>query len=427
MKCPKCGFDNLDIANFCIKCGARIDEKIPCLKCGEYISNDSIKCPRCGKAIPHRSASTMQKDEVLSSTKTKINNVFSRVSIIISITILVLVLIANLFQHWKGVSGDRIPVFSFSSSFFSGYFDRMEDYQKSIIVGYSVFYFIDFALTIAMSIVALVKISRLSDKKNICDVYKYFSVILASKVFTSVLDGIFMQKDSYLNYSTPNGVFTSTIVTSSIALIGVHLFICVGFDCFLHFRRGQVSIFIARIILGLGIFIPLLIIAQFGSIWISCEYPDGSLIDIGFFGRFLILCDELSYNYIYGSFITSFVVASISTLIAFIIISLCYSLTIYSFSCYFRGMNKFKKFRIGFYMLIIALSILATAFIISISVDVAMYENYLSYNRRVSYPGAPFYILLLTILLVGVGVTSFQIYNRANRRSMLEEKTVITE
>ena len=43
MKCHKCGFDNLDEANFCIKCGARLDQKIPCPKCGEYISNDEEK------------------------------------------------------------------------------------------------------------------------------------------------------------------------------------------------------------------------------------------------------------------------------------------------------------------------------------------------------------------------------------------------
>ena len=53
MKCPHCGFENVDTSKHCLNCGARMDGNILCPKCGEAISPDFERCPHCNHKIPH--------------------------------------------------------------------------------------------------------------------------------------------------------------------------------------------------------------------------------------------------------------------------------------------------------------------------------------------------------------------------------------
>ena len=414
MKCEKCGFDNLEEAVFCIKCGSRLDGYIPCPKCGEYIPNDSIKCPHCGKAIPHKSEAKIQKNEELSATKRKISRVFNRVSFFVSLALITLIMMISCLD--LGLTASK---FQNDLNFVSSSSVSTVDY---IWIGFRYsFALIDFVIVFVFGIIAIRKMIVLKRTIDISGSYKYLAVLLASKTFSLTMLYALTSSNKFDDFN----VF-STLLIVPVALLIIHLFICVGFDCFLNFRRGAVSIFIARIILGVGILIPFSMIYAFSNSNIGFLYSDGQYLEVGILARFLRMCEAIGTNYTSSTFVSAYVLNCSSITFAVLIVSLSFSLAVYSFSCYFRGMNKFRKFRIVFYLLVIALSILSTSYLISSIVEVALYEKFLG-SYRVHFPEGPISIFLMSALLVGVAISVFNIYNRASRRAALEERTAVTK
>ena len=414
MKCEKCGFDNLEEAVFCIKCGSRLDGYIPCPKCGEYIPNDSIKCPHCGKAIPHKSEAKIQKNEELSATKQKVSRVFNRVSFFVSLALITLIMIISCFD--LGLTASK---FQNDLNFASSSSVSTVDY---IWIGFRYsFALIDFVIVFVFGIIAIRKMIVLKRTIDISGSYKYLAVLLGSKTFSLTMLYALTSSNKFDDFN-----LFSTLLIVPVALLIIHLFICVGFDCFLNFRRGAVSIFIARIILGVGIFIPFSMINVFSKSNIGFLYSNGEYLEVGILARFLRMCEAIGTNYTSSTFVSAYVFNCLSITFAVLIVSLSFSLAVYSFSCYFRGMNKFRKFRIVFYLLVIALSILSTSYLISSIVEVALYEKFLG-SYRVHFPEGPISIFLMSALLVGVAISVFNIYNRASRRAALEERTAVTK
>lgn len=414
MKCEKCGFDNLEEAVFCIKCGSRLDGYIPCPKCGEYIPNDSIKCPHCGKAIPHKSETKIQKNEELSATKQKISRVFNRVSFFVSLALITLIMMISCLD--LGLTASK---FQNDLNLFSGSSVSAVDY---IWIGFRYsFALLDFVIVFIFGIIAIRKMIVLKRTIDISGSYKYLAVLLASKTFSLTMLYALTSSNKFEDFN----VFSTLLIVPVVLLI-IHLFICVGFDCFLNFRRGAVSIFIARIILGLGIFIPFSMINAFSKSNIGFLYSNGEYLEVGILARFLRMCEAIGTNYTSSTFVSAYVFNCLSITFAVLIVSLSFSLAVYSFSCYFRGMNKFRKFRIVFYLLVIALSILSTSYLISSIVEVALYEKFLG-SYKVHFPEGPISIFLMSALLVGVAISVFNIYNRASRRAALEERTAVTK
>ena len=56
MRCPKCGFDNPNDANYCINCGSKIeiDNSKICPKCGQKNCSDSVFCSACGNMLEYK-------------------------------------------------------------------------------------------------------------------------------------------------------------------------------------------------------------------------------------------------------------------------------------------------------------------------------------------------------------------------------------
>ena len=48
-RCPNCSHENKDTANFCIRCGARLDKRCP--RCGNAVEEDALFCPVCGARL----------------------------------------------------------------------------------------------------------------------------------------------------------------------------------------------------------------------------------------------------------------------------------------------------------------------------------------------------------------------------------------
>ena len=49
MKCPKCQFNNKEEANFCKKCGTKLE--VVCPSCGHPYEEDSLFCEQCGQRL----------------------------------------------------------------------------------------------------------------------------------------------------------------------------------------------------------------------------------------------------------------------------------------------------------------------------------------------------------------------------------------
>ena len=93
MKCQKCGFENVDNSTYCINCGSRLDGKIRCPKCGEFIEPDAKACPSCGFIVPH---SNKPSSNGFSQKRTQIKSIFIRIFSIVSIVLFALAI----FQCW---------------------------------------------------------------------------------------------------------------------------------------------------------------------------------------------------------------------------------------------------------------------------------------------------------------------------------------
>lgn len=61
--CPLCGYASN--SSFCTNCGACLEEKAPCLNCGNEIDQDELYCGNCGV----RTYSDSQEEQHYGSTK----------------------------------------------------------------------------------------------------------------------------------------------------------------------------------------------------------------------------------------------------------------------------------------------------------------------------------------------------------------------
>lgn len=410
--CPKCGFENLEEAVFCIKCGHRIDGKVPCPKCGEYISNDADKCPHCGKEIPHKKEAVERHNQIITSKREKAASIFNRVSVYVSLFVFILFIAVSFGPLFDYHAADITPEYIRIILAFTN-FDQYTNIVKSLWICRATILFLDFVATLMFGIVGIIKTSKAIKNRSITrDIYKYIAVLLTAKLVTLVL---------YKATLEPNEFYLTTFagLKSIIALTIIHLSVCLGFDCFLHFKKGQVSIFIARIILAVSLYLPLLIIVSFGEPhFFSAGQP------YGFIYHFIRMCNLVSVQNGTPGFISSYVFSCLNVTTALFLLTLTYSLIVFFVSSYFHGMNKFKRFRIVFYMLVISLSILSSGYLITSYVEISLFNSFLN-GSEVEISSTSITVFIYTVLLVGVAIATFNIYNRANRRAALAAKTTV--
>lgn len=408
MKCPECGFENLDDAIYCIKCGNRIDGNIPCPKCGEYISGDSSFCPKCGKTIPHKKTSDEIKDNNFEARRQSISKVFNRVSFFVTLFLFIF-FIGTLAQNYF-VNPDRFALnelFNYIKALGDnpGAFDLTLLITRITLIGIDVIVVIPFAI---FGICKLIKAHK--NKLPLDNAYKYLAVVLCSRLLTTVLllNTYSFNAASLEISSTLSSLFSFTIT---------HFMICFAFDTFLSFRRGRVSIFIARIILSFGFLFTLLMLFAFNNLYIHIGENK-----VGFIYHFVSLSFNLVSNVTNAFYMSSYIFSIISLICMLLIITVSYFLVTFFTSSYFGGMPKFKRFRIMFYMGTITLAILSTIFLVSTLVETNLYSHYLT-DVKIGISTLPVFEIILSIVLVGVSVATFNIYHKANSRLLLEEKT----
>lgn len=405
MKCPKCGFENLDDAVFCIKCGNRIDQKIPCPKCGEYIPDDSSYCPKCGKAIPHKKTSDEIEERKFEKKRSSIARIFNRVSFFVTL-FLFISFIGVLGSNYLN-NGDKTELYYLIKNLIDGTSSNLVlDIVRISIIG------VDFIVTIPFAAFGIYKlIIAYRAKEPLNNAYKHLAVILASKIMTVVL--------LYNTYAYAGNVpDLSGAVSSLISLTVIHFAVCFGFDTFLSFRRGRLSIFIARIILSIGFYLPVFMLLSFNRLYLSLGE-----VKQGFIYHLVDMSSNLVNNASNGFFMSSYIVMMLSIGCMLVLLSTAYFIIVFFSSSYFGGMPKFKRFRIIFYMSTITMAIVSTVFLISTLVEARLFTNYLNNGIIANATGLIYLEFVLSILLVGVSVATFNIYHKANSRIQLEEKT----
>ena len=75
----------------------------------------------------------------------------------------------------------------------------------------------------------------------------------------------------------------------------------------------------------------------------------------------------------------------------------------------------------------IILSIFATIYFVSSVVEYYLFRNYVGNSSYGGYGEGPIWVLIISALLVGVAIATFNIYNRASKRAKLAEKTTKVE
>lgn len=416
MKCEKCGFENLDNATFCIKCGNRLDGKILCPKCGEYIPNDASFCPNCGKEIPHQSVSETIKQDAIDSKKSKIAEIFNKVSLFVCLGFFI-ISILMLFVNTL----DRRDVI-LKPDFFTYIIDAFKDFSslsstgKSLTIIRAAIVAINISVVLFFSILGLLKVVKnIKDKSHISDIYKYVVVVLTSQILTN---GLLLSTGAFKDIPDVSSAFGLYV-----GFAFVHLTTCLAFDCFLNFKRGQISIFIARIILSLSLLGMLIMIASFNQLYISANDIKEGMVN------HLVKVIDLFNNTEKSALSISLLLMMLATVsFAFIFVMCAYSTSTYLASSYFKGMNRFKRFRIIYYMSSITLSILATALLISSIAEMVLYTKFVGdENISIHLTGFIALIVIISFLLIGGTIATFNIYSKYSHHKALEQKTTKVE
>lgn len=406
MKCPKCGFENLDDAVYCIKCGNRIDGNVPCPKCGEYIPGDSSFCPKCGKTIPHKKTSDEIEDNKFEGRRKSISRIFNRVSFYVTLFLFIFFIGSLAQEYFATPDGFGLnDLFNYIKALT----ENPDSFNLTLLITRIVLIGIDIIVVIPFSVFGILKlIKAYKNREPLNNAYKHLTVVLASRLLTFVL-----LKNTY---SFAGSLDLSSFLSSLISFTIFHFIVCFSFDTFLSFRRGRVSIFIARIILSFGFLLALFMIIAFDNM-----YLQSGDIKYGFIFNFISNNFNLIENASNGLFISSYIFSLLSLICMLIIITTSYFLVTFFTSSYFGGMPKFKRFRIIFYMSTITLAVLSTAFLVASLVEANLYSKYAEVTYNVT--ALPILEFVLSILLVGVSVATFNIYHKANSRLLLEEKT----
>lgn len=414
IKCPKCEFENLENATFCIKCGSRLDGKIVCPKCGEYIPSEASYCPHCGKEIPHESISKVKKQTVSSSKKAGIAKIFNKISAFVCIGFFATALLVLFLNYFKSDSSFRPDLLIYFADQYDG-FSYQSDINKILIIIRTVIVAINLSVVILFSTIGIVKtVKCLKHKTNLTDSYKYVVVVLTSHILTTSL---LIASSGFIDAPELSSVYQTFILNSFI-----HLFVCLAFDCFMNFKKGQVSIFIARILLSSAFFLLIISISVFGR-----SYLSNNGVQHGLIYHLVETFYQLNSGPVDTTTITLLLSVMGITIFSFVYLMCAYSTITYLSSAFFGGMTKLKRFRLIYYMSTITLSILATALLISSIIEIVLYSNYVGDATTIKANGIAIVVFLVSALIIGITIATFTIYNRFNRRVLLKEKTTKVE
>lgn len=426
MKCPKCGFDNVDEATYCINCGSRIDGNILCPKCSEVISPDSDVCPKCGKKIPHN----IRDSSVKNAKKAKLVSVFNRVS---SIIILICLFIGLVFVWGKYVTikgeGPQFYGYSFYYLFLS-WNEMITNLKDSAIVSHNasiisgtIIQFLLVALNIATTYIfgimgirsALQNIKKNTQNRNI---YVYLAIILVSNLFVSRMLGssILTTCVSYQSYSF--GSIDSFIALCSLTIVSVSILSIIS-----SFDKRRIILFVERLVFLLSFIFILVFLSLIGKEVLITDVPKGS--STVFFELLRMFMGRTGDEYFVLSFVTSLLLIVFKLIVYFSL----GTLIIFYATGFFSKREYSMRYKIPCYALSLTLFI-STIIMMILNIVLVFYLNKITYiyNPKISQVTISPYLWLnvsLSFLTLGGSVVSLALSRTYNHNQRLADKTTI--
>ena len=221
MNCPKCNFENVDNASYCINCGARMDGKVTCPQCGEFIEKDEGQCKDCGFTITKEIKQSNKFSDIIS----RILKVYGKVATYVSLAIFICALIFPFLKLINPASDNAFD--GYGIYYLSKYIEEWVSHLNSvlpnvpygfIINSISTFFIVlvvlgNIVINIIIGVSGIKKISKAINEKHF-DVFLHkelIAIFLANIVSTNLMNAIL-------------GSTTSSLMNSFLSITGFTLF-----------------------------------------------------------------------------------------------------------------------------------------------------------------------------------------------------------
>lgn len=425
MKCPKCDFENVEQATYCINCGSRLDGKVRCPKCGEFIEPNTNNCPHCGFSIPHNSSSNG-----FNSKRQSIKSVFTKVFAIISIVLFALAIIECLGFYLHFSSNEPLDLWRGSAAYYLvlkwiDVFKVIGELSPSQMV--STFFAIGFqALAVLVNIIVVITASIFGLVRSINNLrtktyssHRFLAIVLLSNLICLIIIQMFETsysfESSYLNFSI------SESKNTLLSLIAVSLCIMLISEAFYEFDKNRKSLLVNRILFSFifisGIVLITNIRDNFVTINFSSEitytYGIGSVLSDYIYK---IAESGVSDN-IAMLLLTSFQFVLLLTIVFLVAVSI-----IFMIQHYFH--NTFRRHSCYIPLYAIAISILVIAIlslIVQVSINVMLFRLY-NTDVQMNYS-----LYVLAALFVGFPFATMNLTRKIKQNETLAKQTTVIE
>ncbi len=422
MKCPQCGFENVDSSTHCLNCGARMDGNLICPKCGETISPDFDRCPHCHHKIPHQSLKESTKEY---TKKDRVHSIFNKIFLIVIIVLLATSMAAVWSDYLNFVKGG-VEIKGYASYFlFQSWGDMLKEleplsdpFQKTSVyfeyISQFVVIVLNMAATYLFGIIGIVASGVALKKQGLkeCKTYKFLAIVFISNLITMM----------YLFSLHSNSILVlSDLPKSTLSYFSGSLsamFVMSAFSIVIRHENGKRSPTFEKIIFTVNVFIAIAMIVTLGvdvliNKDVSYSLRNGSL--------FLAVLNDASWLRNTSDGI-ALLVASGALLVMATLEVLSLSVLVIFFSTgFFTEKERSMKFKIPCYafslvsflvsIIVLGLSIAATVFIIKI------------YGGNYVMGPMSFVNIGLGILLFGAGVASLMISRIYRKFERLADQT----
>lgn len=425
MKCPHCGFENIDSSKHCLNCGARMDGNILCPKCGEAISPDYERCPHCNHKIPHLVEEEISPEEY--SKKERVSSIFNKIFIILIITLLAFSMVAVygeyvlFYKSGELIRGDAIYFLAKSWKYFKNdlsiapnaafkvrvYFEYIS--QFAIVA-------INIAIVTIASIVGIIKSAFALKKKGLkeCDTYKYLCID-----FLSNLTAITFLLSLHGDLGDMKSAFSPVMESYCGGMILTMLVMSI-FSIVIRHENGKKVLTFEKIVFSLNYFISILLIISFAApLFVDNDanysYRIGSL--------FLTVINDFSSLNKTNMGVALIFASSSLVLFEAMEVFLLASLMIFFSIGFFTSRERSMRFKLPCYSISIFVSILS---VIEFGMSIAaMIFTKKIYGGELTLSMMPISNLVLAILLIGSSIASFSITRMYRHSQKLAEHTTI--
>lgn len=423
MKCPQCGFENVDSSTHCLNCGARMDGNLICPKCGEAISPDFDRCPKCNHKIPHQ---PKEEPVVEYTRKDKVNSVFNKVFLIVIIVLLALTM-AVVWTDYIHFVKDGVAIRGSATYFlFKSWGDMAnklsllsDPFEKTSVY---IEYITQFAVVLAnitvtylFGIIGIVLSAISLKKKGIkeCRTYMYLAIVFTSNLIANV----FLLANHGGSYIVQN----DNIPVSTLAYFGTTataMTLMAVFSIVIRHENGKKAPTFEKLVFGFNFILAFLMIVVFSTNYLVSKDVESSFRNGSFFlftiseGSFLknspegiaLLCSAIA-----SVIICTLEVITLSTLIIF-------------FSQgFYTQKERSMKFKIPCYAFSVS-SFLLSSVEVGISIAAVIFMNKV-YGGNYYIAELAWLNIALAILLLGAGVASLSISRIYRKFERLSDQT----